>query len=372
MTSPLLSIIIPCFNEASTLRSCVDAVLGIADDTRTIEVIIVDDASTDDSPSIAGALSRADPRIHLHHHAVNRGKGAALRTGFAAARGSFVAVQDADLEYDPRDLIKLLQPLIDGEADVVLGSRFLTTHARRVLLFWHTMGNKFLTLLSNMLTDMNLTDMETCYKVFRREVIQSIDLVEDRFGFEPEVVAKLADRRLRVYEMGISYRGRTYEEGKKIGIRDGFRALYCIIRYNAHRASLPAQFAIYLFIGGTAAIFNLLLFLILFSAGMPTEISAAIAFVAAALLNYVLCVRTLFQAGSRWNRITEFAFYALVVVAAGIVDVALVTYWVRADGPAGIGKMLASFAALSINFLGRRYLVFSQSRRGPWSRRRLR
>jgi glycosyltransferase involved in cell wall biosynthesis len=176
------------------------------------------------------------------HHDYNRGKGAALRTGFQHATGNFVAVQDADLEYDPQDLKRLLGPLRDGVADAVFGSRFLSHGAHRVLYFWHYLGNALLTFLSNMLTDLNLTDMETCYKVFRRDVIQSITIEEDRFGVEPELVAKVAQQRLRIYEMGISYYGRTYEEGKKIGIKDGFRALYCIFHYNAHRAPLPIQF----------------------------------------------------------------------------------------------------------------------------------
>lgn len=173
------------------------------------------------------------------------GKGAALRTGFKYATGDYVGVQDADLEYDPKDLKRLLKPLVSGEADVVLGSRFRSSESSRVLYFWHYLGNRFLTLLSNMFTDLNLTDMETCYKVFRSDVIKSIDLKEDRFGFEPEVVAKIAQMRIRIFKMGISYRGRTYEEGKKIRIKGGVRALYCIFRYNAHRVPLPIQPLIY-------------------------------------------------------------------------------------------------------------------------------
>jgi dolichol-phosphate mannosyltransferase len=223
-----LSVIIPCYNEERTLNNCVKKVLGIASETLSLEVLIVDDCSKDRSLEIARELEKQYPEVSVLCHEKNMGKGAALRTGFGTATGDFVAVQDADLEYDPMDLKRLLLPLMAGKADVVLGSRFLSSGAHRVLYFWHSLGNRFLTFLSNMFSDLNLTDMETCYKVFRREVIKSINIEEDRFGFEPEIVAKLASMRLRVYEMGISYYGRTYEEGKKIGAKDGFRAIYCI------------------------------------------------------------------------------------------------------------------------------------------------
>ena len=209
---------------------------------------------------IARRLESVHPEIRVFRHEVNRGKGAALRTGFANATGMFVAVQDADLEYDPMDLLGLLKPLVEGKADVVLGSRFLSSGEHRVLYFWHSVGNRVLTLLSNMFTDLNLTDMETCYKVFRRDVLQRVTLRENRFGFEPEIVANIARMRLRIFEMGISYSGRTYEEGKKIGAKDGFRALYCILKYNLPHAPLPFQFAVYLLIGGIAALVNLACF----------------------------------------------------------------------------------------------------------------
>jgi dolichol-phosphate mannosyltransferase len=236
-----LSVVIPCYNEEKTLQACVDSVLAIADATLELELIVVDDCSADGSLAVARRLAERTPGLTVIHHPTNQGKGAALRTGFASATGDFVAVQDADREYDPQDLKKLLMPLRTGEADVVLGSRFLSAGYHRVLYFWHSLGNRFLTLLSNMLTDLNLTDMETCYKVFRREVIQSIAIEENRFGFEPEVVAKIAQMRLRIYEMGISYRGRTYAEGKKIGMKDGWRALYCILKYNLGPRWLAAK-----------------------------------------------------------------------------------------------------------------------------------
>ena len=221
-----LSIVIPCYNEESTLYNCVTNVLKIADDNLSLEIIIVDDHSDDKSYLIASDLLKIHQGITVFRHEKNQGKGAALRTGIAHASGDYIAVQDADLEYDPQDLKRLLTPLVSGEADVVLGSRFRSSEAGRVLYFWHYVGNRVLTLISNMFTDLNLTDIETCYKVFRRDVIQSIDLKEDRFGFEPEVIAKIAQRRVRIFEIGISYRGRTYEEGKKISAKDGFRALY--------------------------------------------------------------------------------------------------------------------------------------------------
>ena len=201
------SIVIPCFNEEKTLKVCVERVMKIADESLFLEIIIVDDCSSDGSLSVARELESKHSEILVLHHEKNQGKGAALRTGFQKAIGDFVAVQDADLEYDPMDLKRLLVPLINGDADVVFGSRFLSYGVHRVLYFWHYLGNRFLTFMSNMFTDLNLTDMETCYKVFRREVIQGIQIRENRFGFEPEIVAKVAQMRLRIFEMGISYYG---------------------------------------------------------------------------------------------------------------------------------------------------------------------
>ena len=216
----------PCFNELATIDEIVKRVLA---SPWTGELMIVDDGSTDGTRDRLASFD--DPRVTVLLQPENRGKGAALRRGFATATQPFTIVQDADLEYDPNEYGRLLAPLLDGRADVVYGSRFQGADAHRVLFFWHSLGNQALTLLSNAFTDLNLTDMETCYKAFRTEVLQAIPIQEDRFGFEPEITAKVAKRGLRVYEVGISYSGRTYQQGKKIGWRDGVHALWCIVRY---------------------------------------------------------------------------------------------------------------------------------------------
>jgi glycosyltransferase involved in cell wall biosynthesis len=224
-----LSVVIPCYNEKNTIHKIVKSVKesGIKD----LEIIIVDDFSTDGTRDILE--NEIKPLVDkIIYHEKNKGKGAALRTGFGEVTGDLVIVQDADLEYDPKEYVLLMQPILEGKADVVYGSRFMGSGPHRAVYFWHMVGNKFLTMLSNMFSNINLTDMETCYKMFKKDVIKSINIEEDRFGFEPEITAKIAKRDYIIYEVGISYYGRSYKEGKKIGAKDGFRAIYSIIKYN--------------------------------------------------------------------------------------------------------------------------------------------
>lgn len=229
-----LSIVIPCYNEKNTIKTILEAVQNSPYENK--EIIIVDDCSKDGTRDVLKNDIEVSGIAKVIYHEVNQGKGAALRTGIAGATGDVVIIQDADMEYDPNEYPKLVEPIIKGKADVVFGSRFAGGNAHRVVYYWHRMGNGLLTTLSNMFTNLNLTDMETCYKVFKREIIQSIQIEENRFGFEPEITAKIAKiPEIRIYEVGISYYGRTYAEGKKIGWKDGFRAIYCILKYNLFR-----------------------------------------------------------------------------------------------------------------------------------------
>ncbi|NCF26597.1 MAG: glycosyltransferase [Gammaproteobacteria bacterium] len=362
-----LSVVVPCYNEQATLGSCIQGLLEIQDVNLTLEIIVVDDGSRDDSIAVAQALCARHQEVRLLEHEKNMGKGAALRTGFAQATGDFVAVQDADLEYDPQDLKRLLEPLRGGVADVVFGSRFLSHGAHRVLYFWHSLGNSFLTLISNIFTDLNLTDMESCYKVFRREIIQSFEIEENRFGVEPEMVAKVAQMRVRIYEMGISYHGRTYAEGKKIGARDGFRALYAILRYNAHKAPLPVQFLLYLFIGGIAAAANLGIFMALFHAGYAVHAAAPAAFVIAATINYFLCVLLLFRHNAQWTTWKEVAVYLALVFGVAVLDLVITKGLLVAGAGPAAAKSMAILCGLLLNFAGRKYFVFYEPSSGPWS-----
>jgi len=229
---PQVSVTIPVYNEKATIEQILKSVLS---QNCVREVVVVDDCSTDGTAEILKDFSRSEPRLRLLTHSRNQGKGAAVRTAISAATGPIIVIQDADLEYDPAEYPQLIAPILSGKADAVFGSRFIGSLEHRVLYFWHAVGNQFLTLLSNMTTNLNLTDMEACYKAFRRELIQSIEIEENRFGFEPEIVAKVAHAGARIYEVAISYHGRTYAEGKKIGWKDGFSALRCILKYGIWR-----------------------------------------------------------------------------------------------------------------------------------------
>jgi dolichol-phosphate mannosyltransferase len=364
----LLSVLIPCYNEERTLARCIEHVLRIADQDLQLQIVIVNDCSTDNSLAVAQDLARQYPVIKIVSHERNRGKGAAVRTAFAHATGDVVGIQDADLEYDPQDLKRMLTPIRDGRADVVFGSRFLTANTHRVLYFWHSVANKTLTLLSNMFTDLNLTDMECCYKVFTQEVARKIVIHEDRFGVEPELVAQVAQLRARVFEMGISYDGRTYEEGKKIGLKDAFRALYCVVRYNAGHSPLALQFLVYCVIGGTAAVVNLAVFLLMIAGGIAVTPAVLSAFFIAAATNYGLSIWLLFERRVKWSATTEVALYVLLITIVAVFDLSVTKGMIAVGAADAWAKITASVAGLVLNFLGRRFLVFPQIGRGAWKR----
>jgi len=342
------------------LGHCVERVLELSSEALHLEIIIVDDCSQDKSLDVARKLERQHDEIKVFHHEVNRGKGAALRTGFAHATGDFVGIQDADLEYEPLEYRKLLQPLLDGEADVVFGSRYLRPESRRALYFWHSWMNKALTFLSNMMTNLDISDMETCYKLFRRDIIQAMDLKENRFGIEPEMVSQIAQMRCRVWECAITYRPRTYEEGKKIGWKDGARALYCILHYSAHTAPLPMQLLIYLVIGGVSAVSNILLFIILMSLGVFLPIAVVFSFAGAALINYLLCISILFRHKARWTTFGEIVAYLVTISLMGAFDAVITMSLVGVGLTPLVSKTLAAFFGFLGNFLLRRFLVFPE------------
>ena len=355
-----LSLVMPCYNEEATLQACVERVLAIATNDLILELVIVDDCSRDKSYEVAKELARCHPEIRIARHENNRGKGAALHTGIALATGDFVGIQDADLEYDPQDFHILLQPILSAKADVVYGSRYLKPDTRRVLYFWHTSMNKTLTFVSNMFTNLDITDMETCYKLFRRELIQAIELKEERFGFEPEVTAKVAQMRCRVYECAVSYTPRTAEEGKKIKWTDGVRALYCILHYGGPTAPLPMQLLIYFFIGLICAVVNVAAFSFLMLFGLNLNISTPVSFLVAAALNYVLCIAVLFRHNVRWSTAGEFAAYLVTIVSMGVLDYGLTIGLITSGLHPTPAKAVATFFGFVGNFLLRRFLVFPQ------------
>ncbi len=356
-----LSLIIPCFNEERTLESCVQRCFALKEAGVDLELIIVDDCSTDKSYAVANTLCEKYPDIiSLYKHEVNRGKGAALRTGLLKATGDMVGIQDADAEYAPIDYLVLMKPILENKADVVYGSRYLRQDTRRVLHFWHTWMNRSLTFVSNMFTNLDITDMETCYKLFRREVILDIapKLKEERFGFEPEVTALVAQAKVRVYECAITYEPRTYEEGKKIGWRDGVRALYCILHYSAHCAPLPMQILLYTFIGASAAVANLIMFSILLAAGLSSASAIVLAFLFAAIVNYLLCITILFRHNARWSTKGEITAYIITLLIMGGLDYGVTTGLMALGLGAMWSKAWASIVGFIGNFLFRKYFVF--------------
>lgn len=358
----LLSLIIPCFNEERTLEDCVKRCLALKEHGIDIELVIVDDCSTDGSYRVAQELASRYKEVTVVRHEKNKGKGAALRTGFLSLspQTDYVGIQDADAEYNPLDYLTLLRPLQENKADVVYGSRYLRQDTRRVLYFWHTWMNRSLTFISNMFTNLDVTDVHSCYKLFRREVIQAIapQLQEDRFGFESEVTILVARMKLRVYECAISYEPRTYEEGKKIGWRDGVRALYCVLHYGAHTAPLPMQILVYFCIGFICAIANIISFSTLLALGCSLSAATVMAFIVAACLNYLICLAILFRHKARWSAPSELVVYILVVCVMGILDYALTHGFVALGVAPVAAKAISAISGFVGNFLFRKYLVF--------------
>lgn len=355
-----LSLVIPCYNEEDTLRTCVEKCLKLESSGLKIELIIVDDFSTDRSVHIAKALEKEYSNIKLIRHIKNMGKGAALRSGFEHANGDYIGIQDADSEYDPQDYLKLLVPVNDGRAEVVFGSRYLMQDNRRVLYFWHSLMNRSLTFISNMFTNLDITDMETCYKLFTRSAIKKIIplLHENRFGFEPEVTELVSRLGFKVYECAIHYCPRTYEEGKKIGWKDGARALYCIFHYGAPYAPLPMQLLIYFFIGLLCALADIAIFALLNALGMSLLFSVVAAFILAALLNYLMCMTILFRHKARWSAKGEIIAYIITVMIMCLLD------WLCTSGLVAMGispiwaKACSALIGFTGNFLLRKYYVF--------------
>lgn len=365
-----LSLVIPVYNEENTLESIVQKTLQIEQDERAVknniqlELVLVDDCSSDKSLEIAKKLAYQNSKIKVFSHEKNQGKGAALKTGFSEATGDFIGIQDADNEYNPFDYLKLIEPLLDDKADVVYGSRYLKQDIRRILYFWHTFMNKSLTLLTNMYTNLDITDMETCYKLFKADVIKSIvpNLKENRFGFEPEVTIYVAKGKYRVYECAINYNPRTYEEGKKIGAKDGLRALYCILHYGGQYAPLPMQILLYLFIGGISAIVNIGSFLIFAKIFESLMLNIALAFILASVTNYLLCISLLFKHKARWSSGGEILTYIITLLIMGAFDY-YSTYWFLLIGMNNFwAKSLSSLIGVIGNFVLRKYFVFQEKK----------
>ncbi len=362
-----LSLIIPCYNEENSLSLCVERCLELSSLGLNLELLIVDDCSKDKSLSIALDLAKKHGAVKVFHHEENKGKGAALRTGFEVATGDFVAIQDADLEYNPMQYAHLLKICVEHNADVVYGSRYLRPSAeRRVLYFWHTWMNKSLTFVSNMCTNLDITDMETCYKLFKKDFIKKIAplLKENRFGFEPEITAKVAQTGVKIYESAIDYNPRSYEEGKKIGWKDGVHALYCILHYSANTAPLPMQLLLYFFIGSVSLLVNVFCFTVFDAIGLPlvkgVDSGIVIAYILATLTNYLLCIAILFRHKARWSSGGEFVIYLITVIAMGFVDYGFMQVFTIAGVNPIISKTISAGLGFILNFALRRNLVFAE------------
>jgi len=363
------SLIIPCFNEEHSLKMCVEKCLLLKEHFRKLELVVVDDCSSDSSLSIAMDLAQNYNEIKVLHHDVNKGKGAALRSGFEAASGDFVGIQDADLEYNPMQYLRLVGTCLERGAEAVYGSRYLRPSAeRRVLYFWHTWMNKSLTFFSNMCSNLDITDMETCYKLFKKDFIKKIapTLKENRFGFEPEITAKVAQAGSKIYECAIDYEPRSYEEGKKIGWKDGFHALYCILHYSANTAPLPMQLLLYFFIGSCSLIINVVSFAILNSLGIPElngiNTSVVLAYVLSTAANYLLCIAILFRHKARWSSGGEIIVYIVTVIFMGFVDYGLMWSFTSMGLGSFVSKTFAAGLGFIFNFALRRQVVFPEKK----------
>ena len=365
-----LSIVVPVYNEAKTIRSILEVVQAapLPPEFESREIVVVNDCSTDGTAGELDAI--ADTTIRVFHHDVNKGKGAALRTGFQNVTGDVVVIQDADLEYDPNEYGKLLAPIVEGKADVVYGSRFAGGESHRILYYWHSLGNKALTWISNMLSDLNLTDMETCYKVFRREVLEQIAVEENRFGFEPEVTAKVAHlsrtKGVRIYEVGISYYGRTYEEGKKIGLKDAFRALWCVLKFNTTGL---AQFIRYGFMGLIVALSQFLTIVGMVElSGIRTlafeNIANAVSIEVSIVVGFLLHSRITWR--HRYSGFRELAgkiaLFHLVTLASFLVRVGLFYLLSLSGIDYRVNSALGILLAVILNFIGYRRLVFREAK----------
>jgi len=364
-----LSLIIPCYNEERSLKACVERCLELKSHGIELELIIVDDHSKDNSLSIAEELAQNHREIRVLRHETNKGKGAALRSGFEAATGDFIGVQDADLEYNPMQYIHLVNTSIEHNADVVYGSRYLRPSAkRRVLYFWHTWMNRSLTFVSNMCSNLDITDMETCYKLFKKDIIKKIapTLRENRFGFEPEITAKIGQAGVKVYECAIEYNPRSYEEGKKIGWKDGVHALYCILRYSANKAPVPVQLLLYFFIGLFSLFINVFCYAIFEYTGMPKingiNTGIVLAYILSTFTNYLLCIAILFRHKARWSSGGELTVYMLTVIFMGFVDYGLMWSFTAIGLNTIFSKTLAAGLGFILNFALRRNIVFAEPR----------